>query len=57
MYVVNHCIKTMAAFVSQTREARKDPRRKSKGQRRRERATRFAAWLMDVQDAYSDCIR
>jgi len=55
--VVNHCIKTMAAFVSQTREARKDPRRKSKGQRRRERATRFAAWLMDVQDAYSDCIR
>ena len=57
MYVVNHCIKTLAAFVPVSREARKDPRRKSKGQRRRERANRFAAWLMDVQDNFSDCAR
>ena len=57
MYVVNHCIKTMAAFVSQPREPQKDPRRKPRSQRRRERANRFAAWLMDVQDAYSDCVR
>ncbi|MBI3855845.1 MAG: hypothetical protein HY293_09170 [Planctomycetes bacterium] len=51
------CIKTLPVQTSHSRTPRPERRRKSRGERRRERIHRVAAWLMDMQDAFSDTAR
>lgn len=50
-------IKFPVVSPSHPRATPLERRRKSRGQRRRERALRVAAWLMDVQDSFSDTAR
>ena len=51
------CIKTLPDQQSHPRASRLERPRKSRNQRKRERASRFAAWLMDVQESFSDTAR
>ena len=51
------CIKTLPDQQSHPRTSRPERRRKSRGERRRERIHQFAAWLMDVQESFSDTAR
>lgn len=47
-------VKSLPARNLQPRATR---RRKSRNLRRRERASRLAAWFMDLQDSFSDTAR
>lgn len=58
MWILILIAKTLAAQDSQTHAfPNKDRRPRSKNRRRRAKLHRFAAWLMDVQDSYSDTAR
>jgi len=57
MWILILIAKTLAAHDTQTHAFPKERRPRSKNRRRRAKLHRFAAWLMDVQDSYSDTAR
>jgi hypothetical protein len=57
MWMMSIYIKSPVSQESHPRSSRPERRRPSRGERRRERANRFAAWVMDVQDSFSDTAR